>query len=452
MIRTALIIEEDHEAENALTQALSGRGYEVICESDLKSAMMLLDKWVFDLAVIGHAGREGDLVSRLRALPAGRALPILCFRPQISTPEQQEKLHLLRWPPETTELDARLGSPPSRTPAMQGSLSDSPVPALLAHLAGTGAEGALVLKRDHEQKVVYFKAGEPVSVRSNRVSECLGQLLVRSGNISKEICEESLRAPDKLRQGERLVRMGELDPRKLKQALHAQLRYKLYQLFAWHEGTFEFLRGISAPTTVRLRERPAALIWKGIQKSYRRERLKRLLRGHADELFVPVREPKFASEDLRLSEEERAAVLWLRTEARTLAEISRREPIEQMLQMVYALDCLGLFQFEPKPGRVAAAENVVPEPRDGPERKRPTEIKSPKAAAQKASPAPAGQKPLPAPSVALKNHGDRSQNGRAERELEHAVAADPQSTEAQRTPLRMEMRRLWNWWRGFFER
>jgi hypothetical protein len=80
-------------------------------------------------------------------------------------------------------------------------------------------------------------------VRSNLVSECLGNFLVRSGRIGGEVLAESRRRMAEGRlQGEILVAMAALSEAEVSQALAEQAEEKLLELFAWEAGEFRFER------------------------------------------------------------------------------------------------------------------------------------------------------------------------------------------------------------------
>jgi hypothetical protein len=136
--------------------------------------------------------------------------------------------------PETTETT--LGFP------LKGTLRRSPFPKLVRQLARTKSTGSLYLLNGKTKKVVFFSQGEPISVRSNVTAECLGQILAREGLITQAQCDqtlESIRRTGK-KQGELLVEMGILSEGNLRYGLEAQLRHKLYDVFSWDDGRYQY--------------------------------------------------------------------------------------------------------------------------------------------------------------------------------------------------------------------
>jgi CheY-like chemotaxis protein/tetratricopeptide (TPR) repeat protein len=141
---------------------------------------------------------------------------------------------------------------------VRGSLEELEVAEVLTRLADLRATGALVVELEGHartttgespKKVVFFRNGVPIHVRSNLEDECLGQLLVRRGVIDRATLDESLaRVRDgDGRQGGILVAMGALEPRDLREALEHQQETKLLALFAWRRGSFHFSEAMTPP-------------------------------------------------------------------------------------------------------------------------------------------------------------------------------------------------------------
>jgi tetratricopeptide (TPR) repeat protein len=125
---------------------------------------------------------------------------------------------------------------------LKGTLRRSPFPKIVRQLARSKSTGSLYLLNGKTKKVVFFDRGEPISVRSNVTAECLGQILAREGLITQAQCDqtlESIRRTGK-KQGELLVEMGLLSEGNLRYGLEAQLRHKLYDIFSWDDGRYQY--------------------------------------------------------------------------------------------------------------------------------------------------------------------------------------------------------------------
>lgn len=134
---------------------------------------------------------------------------------------------------------------PTSTFPHKGTIQAFSFPKLLLTLHQQQATGSLYVLAGQTKKIVYFVDGMPVFVRSNRVSECLGQILADEGLITQKQCDhtlETLRRTGR-KQGELFVEMGILSPANIRYGLETQLRKKLFDIFTWTEGRFQFNPG-----------------------------------------------------------------------------------------------------------------------------------------------------------------------------------------------------------------
>jgi hypothetical protein len=241
-------------------------------------------------------------------------------------------------------LDIPAPLDPRRAP-LQGRLDVTPLPSILARLARARASGSLLLRRDPVKKIVYLDQGVPVSVKSNLLTECLGQLLARDGLIEPEACERSVeqaKAEGRL-QGELLVEAGALDPVQLEPALERQFEEKLFDVFAWRQGLFRF-RADDLPTGLpraRVGD-PLALTLRGVRMTFPTDRILLDLAASMDR--VPELHLSGAErEALQISQEELA---WLdlmdgqRTLGALLAMAGHHETVTRLF---YGLFCLGFL-------------------------------------------------------------------------------------------------------------
>jgi DNA-binding response OmpR family regulator/tetratricopeptide (TPR) repeat protein len=172
---------------------------------------------------------------------------------------------------------------------LTGNVKLVPFASLLQRLYARRSSGSLLLLRGGAKKIVSFVDGYPVAVRSNLLTECLGQILVRQKTISNEALAESVKRmqKEKRRQGEILVEMGALSPYNLSRALVEQGEAKLFEIFSWRDGQFTFKEGDAAPKgAMRLARSPAALILEGIRRHYDSARQVAVLDGFAGRFVV----------------------------------------------------------------------------------------------------------------------------------------------------------------------
>lgn len=245
---------------------------------------------------------------------------------------------------------------------LHGDLATTPFPKLLHWLAERRATGALVISserdarrtttRESPKKIVYFRSGVPVYVRSNLIQECLGQVLARGGHISAHVLEESvqrMRAGEG-RQGGVLVSMGILTPHELRESLEDQLRVKLFDLFAWSSGTFSFDEHASPPPeTVTLEMSLADIVLKGVVHRVPPKRLLELLEPHLEQFVVPdpARLEQFRAVDMAPVARRLLMALDGMQLLRDLLGAAGNRP-GAAAQLVYALHCVEAIGFSPE--------------------------------------------------------------------------------------------------------
>lgn len=241
---------------------------------------------------------------------------------------------------------SELGFPP------KGSLKRTPFPSLVKQIADARAEGSLYLLSGKTKKVVFFEEGQPVFVRSNVLSECLGQILAREGLITEEQCEQTLEAIRRTgkKQGELLVEMGILSEGNLRYGLEAQLRHKLFDIFGWEEGRFQFKPGKGdVAFGMRVDGGAEGIIVSAILDTHSEERARGALGDVLDK--YPRRDPAGSIEGLELMPSEAHFLACLdgsRTTTEVLDDPGVTAPTPCAL--LYALVSVGLAALEDAAG------------------------------------------------------------------------------------------------------
>jgi hypothetical protein len=194
-----------------------------------------------------------------------------------------------------TPSETELGFP------AKGSLKRVPFSSLLREIAGAKITGSLYLLSGDTKKVVFFVDGRPTVVRSNLATEFLGQILTDLGMITQEQCDNTLEAIRRTgkKQGELLVEMGILSEGNLRYVLEEQLRNKLYEIFTWEEGRFQFKVGAepgNAGTPPALSTE--ALIITAVQDRFADERAREALKAWSDK--YPAQNSKWTGDPAAL--------------------------------------------------------------------------------------------------------------------------------------------------------
>ena len=232
---------------------------------------------------------------------------------------------------------------------IQGAIATTRVPAVLGMLWQRRVTGGLLLRRDKIKKIVYLKNGDPFSVKSNLVTECLGQILLKERLITRAQCEQSVERlkGSGARQGEILVQMGALTQKNLDFALELQLETKLFETFTWDDGEYRFTAAIDlVKTPDALPWTGPALVVEGLRRTLSEFRLTRLLAPLANRKLTSGAESVEAVASA-FNEREQQAIAALRL-PRTAGEILRTVglPTADGQRLLYALMALGVVRPE----------------------------------------------------------------------------------------------------------
>jgi CheY-like chemotaxis protein/tetratricopeptide (TPR) repeat protein len=223
---------------------------------------------------------------------------------------------------------------------LQGTLKRVPFARLLRRLYASKASGSLLLLRDATKdatkKIVAFEGGYAVSVKSNVLAECLGQILVSRKLITDKALAESIARmkTEKRQQGQILVEMGALSPYNLQRALIEQVETKLLEVFAWPDGKFMFkesealLEDTSPGSSLRPERTPAALIFEGIRRHYDEARQRAVLDAYVRQAIELNPDPVLRLQDVTTDP---TALAYINSidGTESIAEILARAPIAQ---------------------------------------------------------------------------------------------------------------------------
>jgi CheY-like chemotaxis protein/tetratricopeptide (TPR) repeat protein len=425
---TILIVDDDRSVQRLLADALAQQGFSVAVERDGEWAVDTFNKRQVDAIVLDLLlpAINGYEVARIiRSTPHGRNTPIVMisgvYKSAIHQREAVEKhgafafiekpirLSLLfealrsalgeRYPqaPAPSAVDPsaaghgpeQLADPLAQEEAgmverhsdesptdleIRGDFRERAFPEVLAEIFRWKGTGALLLRRDKVKKIAYFRDGQPLSIKSNLLSECLGRVMVGERIISEAEYEESIRRMKAThrRQGAILIEMGSISPHNLVYALNLQLRMKLFEVFAWDHGEYRFNPRIAPPAeTVNLEMSTAAVIYEGVRRHFDIGRLRHVL-ADADDLYVHrSNNPAYPLFDASLGEEEQQLLQSI-DGSQTVANLRAMELVSPLDadRLIYAMKCAGLIELKatsaaeaPRPSAVPT--QLAPEPESG---------------------------------------------------------------------------------------
>jgi DNA-binding response OmpR family regulator/curved DNA-binding protein CbpA len=415
-----LIVERDADLQQRIGTALREAGYELAAETDAQWASRSIavrrpDALIIDtqlgnddgfrlaeevrrndetrtvpivfLATTAHRGAAHRAEARRRFVPAdvliapfdtktvlAKLEQLMTEQPPAETPEppalapagngvshhdpvQQSEGHEVEHSARTMAAD-----PGGAT--FTGTLTATPFAKVLQRLYVTRATGSLLLLWDATKKIVDLVEGYPVSVRSNVLAECLGQLLLERRLISQETLSASVARmhKEKRQQGQILVEMGALSPYNLRRALVDQLEAKLLEVFSWPDGKFMFRAGTAPPAGgVRLERPPAALILEGIRRHYHQGHQAAVLERYAGRFIILSTDPMLRLQEMTPDPAELAFIRAL-DGTRLLEAIldEAKIPAAKARLLLVALAESGMIQPHETTSRTPAAP---PEPR-----------------------------------------------------------------------------------------
>ncbi len=402
-----LVIDDDPAIAEMLQDTLLERGYLVHTCGDGKQVQNLMANTHYDLIIldllIPHVNGF-TLIEQIRADPTSRELPVIMmsgiYRARNHRSEMIQKYSVLdyldkplkipelvylvaehigpgeapRTPPPREHLpgtkpsphkaqDARLVDPETKAERQdveheartsfvasaflkQGSIEDNPVSALLGKLWGEKRSGALLLRQGRNKKIIYLRNGSAYAVKSNMVSECLGQVLVGERLISTEECRQSVETMKATgrRQGEILVGMRSMTEKNLVFALELQLETKLFEAFRWTKGDYRFNGSAEMPEpSTSLQYRGAAVVVEGIRRTFDETRLRGLMLP-VFEVAVAFQDAHFNFTTLGLSTRETKGIFAMRLPL-PIGEVVGSMPLDppDALRVVYTLIALELL-------------------------------------------------------------------------------------------------------------
>ncbi|MHB8872401.1 MAG: response regulator [Myxococcaceae bacterium] len=465
-----LIVDDDRAIQRLLADALSKQGFTVTVERDGEWALKTFEKKHFDAVLLDlllPAINGYEVARKMRSTIKGKKTPIIMIsgvyknalhqkeavqkhgafaflekpmklqtlyatlkqalgnkypkpRPAAPPPppvEEEEKtgerMADTAAREELTEVEAqsKQQQTTASAPGIRGDFAQKPLPEVLAEVYRWKGTGALLLRREKVKKIVYFREGQPQSIKSNLLSECLGRVMVREKMISEAECEESIKRmkASGRQQGTVLIEMGCISPHNLVYALTLQLQTKLFDVFTWETGDFQFNPKVSPPPeTVNLDMTCAAIIYEGIRRGFDEARLTRVMGDTSHQFVHPTENPLYALQDAGLGEEEQQ-LLQAADGHKTVSTLRALDLLPRLEtdRFLYAMRCAQMIDLrdraaegKPKPSISKLAEAL---PRPPPLPPQPTQTPPPHRpepdlhAAPTPPAAPGREPPLPMP-------------------------------------------------------
>jgi hypothetical protein len=237
------------------------------------------------------------------------------------------------------------------TPAlMSGPLSQATLVQVLRALFVGRLTGRLTFVRDGERLDLRFISGHVVSGSSEPLAGRLGEIMARSGVLSRTDLDQSLEQAGRegRRLGPVLVERHHATHTQIEEALRLQVRGVLFTAFFWRGGTFQFEPNDGSPTgleEVSARLSTAQLILEVINSLDESPAVREAL-GDLDRRLVAVDDPRIRLEGVTLSPGD-AFVLSRADGGLTGREILEITPLprETVERSLLALLCVGVVEW-----------------------------------------------------------------------------------------------------------
>lgn len=125
----------------------------------------------------------------------------------------------------------------------QGNIKETDLAQVLMHMQEEKVTGVLRLARHEVEKSLFLKEGRIVYATSTLPEDRLGEILFRTGRITKRQFEHavSLLQPGGKRLGAIVVEQGYLTPKDLFEGLKDQVKEIIYSLFLWEDGPYQVM-------------------------------------------------------------------------------------------------------------------------------------------------------------------------------------------------------------------
>ena len=310
MSATLLCVQENLEIGRLYADTLEAEGYEVLRAHDGRGAIEILRRQhpnfvLLDIALPRQDGFE--VLAEMRMLPSAKSLPVLLLSEADVTDEIATRAATLgavgieSAPIGTDRLVARVAQHVAKPTGVrrasgrvpkEGSLGEIPIPELLRGLQVDEFDGVLLLEHGKKKKAIELRGGWPVAVKSNLVSECLGNYLIRLGRCTQKQLDESItrmRAGEGL-QGEILVAMDVLDEDGVVEVLQRHALEKVFEIFSWGGGRFQTRAGarIERGSSSGLQGHPSRLIVEGVRHQYPLKQIDRYFELHASDFLISM--------------------------------------------------------------------------------------------------------------------------------------------------------------------
>jgi tetratricopeptide (TPR) repeat protein len=247
--------------------------------------------------------------------------------------------------------------------AIKGSLKEASLPDVLQLLSMGKKTGCLSVTHRNNFGYIYFDKGRICYASVVNRRDRLGDMLVKSGAVSRRALEDAVAMQDKRRDtrlGELLMESGAITLQQLYGAIDIQIREAVYFLFTWTQGTFNFDADVLPDASEHVVSiNPESLLLEGARRVDEWSLIEKKIPTF--DLVFEVERTKAMAAEVELTEEQ-TVVLELIDGKRDVQGIVDASGLVEF-EIGKALYGLMTAGFVHKVGRTSPSTNVLPENR-----------------------------------------------------------------------------------------
>jgi DNA-binding response OmpR family regulator len=290
MINKVLLVEDDKNAQEVISEFLEAYGFEVVTADSGEGGWEIYQKQKPDFLVSDVLLPKLNgfkLCEKIRQSPDGAALPIILISALYKTTKIQkdsrEKYGLVDYlvkPVNLRELSSKISEvlgvtkeqllaekgrdleskkavETKNTPAAaekaaplaeygsNGEITAGSTPLILLNLYKRRGTGVITFTNEGVTKKVFFREGEAIYATSTRLDETFGQLMLSDGILDKVKLDSALAKSKKegLLLGKVLVGDGYIDEKILARYLVKEVHVRISELLEWSRGKYILQEG-----------------------------------------------------------------------------------------------------------------------------------------------------------------------------------------------------------------
>jgi len=245
-----------------------------------------------------------------------------------------------------------------------GNLKTISIPDIFQLIFSTKKTGVLTISKAETKKDIYFKDGFTVYATSSEEQDLFGNILLKTGRISKPELENVLREKREGKKiGAMLVEMGFFTREEILDSLRFQIEEIIFGIFAWKDGEFDFVEGKTPPPeTIQTELNPMNIIMEGTRRIDEWEELKKIL--PSDDMMLELnKNPILKSEEIHLNRNE-ILIIALIASGKSMGELLNESSLDRFLSSKALANLLQYGLVQPRKEEIKEKEPEVDETED----------------------------------------------------------------------------------------